>query len=136
MPGRTEVYARVARRRVPPDAAAAERDGAVGMAQVFISYAREDAAAASRLADDLARRGWDVWWDPELIAGQHFDEVIEHELRISGAVVVLWSTHSVESQWVRAEASSAADRNVLVPARLADVDLPLRFINLETADLT
>jgi len=53
------------------------------MARLFLSYAREDAAAAGRLARILERAGHDVWWDRELTAGsppsrslesQRFDE--------------------------------------------------------------
>lgn len=54
------------------------------MADVFISYAREDRARAKRLAGALEARGLSVWWDREILAGQAFDEVIEAELRKAG----------------------------------------------------
>ena len=47
------------------------------MSDIFISYKREDQPIAKKLADALQREGWDVWWDPKLRAGEHFDEVIE-----------------------------------------------------------
>lgn len=80
--------------------------------------------------------GWDVWWDREILAGQSFDEVIEHELGAAKVVLVLWSEHSITSSWVRAEANDALDRGVLIPALLAPVTLPLAFRRAQAADLT
>lgn len=50
-------------------------------------------------------------------------------------MVVLWSTHSVESEWVKNEAAVATERGVLVPALLDNVKLPLEFRRKQTADL-
>ena len=47
------------------------------------------------LADALEGRGWSVWWDRKIIAGQTFDHTIEQQLEAAGSVVVLWSEHSV-----------------------------------------
>ncbi len=35
------------------------------MADVFLSYSREDQALAGRLVELLEGRGWDVFWDQE-----------------------------------------------------------------------
>ena len=35
------------------------------MADIFISYAREDQPLATVLADQLEQAGWDVWWDDQ-----------------------------------------------------------------------
>ncbi|MGH6729812.1 MAG: TIR domain-containing protein, partial [Sphingomicrobium sp.] len=34
-----------------------------GVADIFLSYAREDEAAAQRAAKALGAAGYDVWWD-------------------------------------------------------------------------
>jgi len=105
------------------------------MADIFISYAREDRPAAAALAAALEGRGWSVWWDREILAGDSFDQVIERELATARAVVVLWSGHSVESEWVKNEAADAAERGLLVPASLDGVKLPLEFRRRQAADL-
>jgi len=97
------------------------------MAQVFISYAREDEGIARRLADVLVADGCEVWWDEELLAGREFDQVIERELHDAKAVVVIWSPDSVVSRWVRSEASDAADRGVLVPITIRHAVAPIQF---------
>lgn len=106
------------------------------MADIFISYAREDRGRAHALADALADRGWSVWWDREIIAGQAFDQAIERELEAARSVVVLWSEAAVSSEWVKNEAAAAAERGVLVPALLAPVRLPLEFRRRQAADLS
>ena len=110
--------------------------GAQTMAQVFISYAREDRDTAAQLAAALTDREWQVWWDRELVAGEQFDEEIEQQLELASAVVVLWSKSSVGSVWVKGEATVAADRHVLVPVQVEPAKVPLRFRGLHTVELT
>ena len=106
------------------------------MSDVFISYASEDRDQADRLASAFEALGWSVWWDRKIIAGQTFDHVIERELDTAKCVVVLWSAHSVASEWVRNEAAVASERGVLVPGMIETVKLPLEFRRKQTADLT
>ncbi len=77
---------------------------------IFLSYNREDQAAARRFAAAFEGAGLSVWWDVTLRSGDAYDTVTEQALREARAVVVLWSQRSVESRWVRAEAT-LADRN-------------------------
>lgn len=106
------------------------------MTEVFLSYAREDRERASVLAAALEGQGWSVWWDRKIVAGETFDETIEDQLSTARSVVVLWSEHSVGSEWVRNEAGVASERDVLVPVLLDDVKLPLEFRRRQTVDLT
>src|SRR5262249_25129875 len=55
--------------------------------------------------------------------------------KAAGCVVVLWSKESVRSRWVRAEASSAAGRNCLIPVLIDDAQLPLEFTLIQGAEL-
>jgi hypothetical protein len=103
---------------------------------VFISYAQGDESRAAELAAALESKGWSVWWDRHIPPGRTFDEVIEQALTQARCVVVLWSTESVRSRWVRAEASAAADRGTLVPAIIEPVTIPLEFRRVQAADLT
>ena len=103
---------------------------------IFISYSREERPAAKHFAECLAAEGFSVWWDAALRSGQTFDEVIEHKLRSSKAVVVLWSPRSVSSRWVRAEATLADRGNKLVPVIIEPCTLPIIFELTQAADLS
>ncbi len=105
------------------------------MSDIFISYAHEDRERAKNMAAALEARGWSVWWDRKIITGQTYDQVIENELDAAKAVVVLWSQHSVASEWVKNEAAAAAERGVLAPAMIEQIKLPLEFRRKQTADL-
>lgn len=102
---------------------------------VFLSYAAEDRDRAARVAGALETRGWSVWWDRKIAPGRAFDRVITEALDSSRCVVVLWSRASVESDWVREEAAEGQQRDVLIPALLDDVTIPLGFRRLQTARL-
>lgn len=105
------------------------------MADVFISYAREDRDFAEAVAKDLEARGLTVWFDVELAVGEGYARRIQSELTSARAVVVLWSQYSVKSDWVLAEAEWAASRRVLIPLRIENVDLPVRLAALHTPDI-
>ena len=103
---------------------------------IFISYCREERAAARHFSECFAREGFSVWWDAVLRSGQTFDEVIEEQLRAAKAVVVLWSPRSVTSRWVRAEATLADRGNKLVPVIIEPCNLPIIFELTHAADLS
>lgn len=103
---------------------------------IFLSYSREDRAVAQRVSHGLEREGFSVWWDAELHSGETFDEMIEHNLRRSKAVIVLWSPNSVGSRWVRAEATQGDRRKKLVPAVIESCELPIAFELHHTSDLS
>jgi TIR domain len=102
---------------------------------IFISYKREEQATARKLADALESEGWTVWWDPKLRAGEHFDDVIEKALKEAKCVIVLWSNLSVNSEYVKAEATEALEQKKLVPIKIESVDLPFRFKRVHTPSL-
>ena len=77
------------------------------MADIFLSYAREDITIAERIEAALRERGWTVFRDRQLHGGLRFDQVISDELRSARCVVVLWSEASIASEWVIAEADDA-----------------------------
>jgi adenylate cyclase len=105
------------------------------MADVFISYARSDKERVAPLVAAIEAKGWSVWWDPEIAAGQQFDDQIEAEINAAKAVLVVWTPTSVASRWVRGEAREAADRGILVPVRFEDARLPMDVRALHTTDL-
>ncbi|MEJ0006012.1 MAG: toll/interleukin-1 receptor domain-containing protein [Steroidobacteraceae bacterium] len=106
------------------------------MADIFLSYNREDQATARRFADGFEREGFSVWWDATLRSGEAYDEVTEQALRDAKAVVVLWSKQSVISRWVRAEATLADRNKTLVPVMIEQCQRPIMFELTQTADLS
>ena len=105
------------------------------MADVFISYSHENKDAARILAGVIEARGYDVWWDRELIAGDDYTNVIEEVLDAAKAVIVLWSAASRKSYWVRDEAAVGRDRNRLLPVAIDDNQPPLGFRQIHTISL-
>jgi hypothetical protein len=87
------------------------------------------------LAEALERRGWPVWWDRDIQAGQAFRRVIAQALSDAVCMVVLWTDRSVESDWVQEEAQEAKARSILIPALLDEVRPPLGFGQMQSASL-
>jgi adenylate cyclase len=105
------------------------------LADVFISYARDQQATASRVVKMLQAAGFDVWWDSDLPVHRSYSEIIESKLADAKAVVVLWSERAAQSQWVRAEAEYARTHHKLVQAQLDSSLPPMPFNQIQTADL-
>ena len=59
----------------------------------------------------------------------------ETALRTAKAVVVLWSKRSVQSRWVRAEATLADRNKTLVPCMIEACERPIMFELTQTAEL-
>ena len=101
------------------------------MADVFLSYSSEDRPAAQAIAQALSARGRSVWWDRSIRAGEDFFDVIERQLDAAKCVVVLWSSSSVASRWVRAEAAEALKQGKLIPVLVGDCRPPLVFREIQ-----
>ena len=106
------------------------------MASVFLSYDREDADRARPLALALEKAGHSVWWDRHVKSGAQYSKEIEAQLTKADAVVVLWSKQSVESAWVRDEATAGRDSGRLVPALIDGTPAPLGFRQYQTTELS
>ncbi len=107
------------------------------MADVFISYSKQCAEPAKRLAGQLEAKGIEAWWDNRLTSGQPFDDVIRKELDAADAAIVVWTPESVTSQYVKMEAGIAYAWEKLITVRTADLrieDIPEPFRRLH-ADL-
>lgn len=108
----------------------------VPMSQVFISYARSTQDQAQLLARTLRSEGCDVWLDEDLPAHRSYTDVIEERLRGAKAVVVIWSSDAVKSQWVRAEAEFARNAGTLVQLSIDGAIPPLPFNQIHCAQLS
>lgn len=103
------------------------------MSDIFLSYKQEEKAIAKIFAEALKLKGFSVWWDSDIDHGDIFDEVIQKQLDAAKCVMVLWSSKSVKSEYVRAEATYRKDR--LVPVLIEKVKIPVPFNLIQTANL-
>jgi hypothetical protein len=88
---------------------------------IFISYIREDAAYARRLADEIAAVGGDVWLDERrLQPGDAWEEEILRSIRKTVRLflpIISNSTESCDEGYVFREWREAVDRSYSIPAR-------------------
>lgn len=79
----------------------AEMSPAAPADRYFVSYSHHDAAFAHAIRDGLSAQAWvDLY---ELDVGQLLLEEIASAIELATDFVLLWSTHSAESPWVRFE---------------------------------
>jgi hypothetical protein len=93
------------------------------MADIFISYSKAHREDTEQLAQYLEAKGYTVWWDTSLVAGDRFADTILSELASARAAIVIWSPASVRSDWVRSEATRANARSILIPVRTSDLQI-------------
>lgn len=101
------------------------------MADLFISYSRNDRERCAVIRDALNALKVNVWSDARIGAGSSFDREIEREIAAARALLVLWSTDSVESDWVRNEARTGKEENRLVATQINECQLPLEFRSVQ-----
>ena len=105
------------------------------MADIFLSYARENYEIAKRLSERLENIGWSVWWDWEIPAGQTWRDMIEQSLASMRCMVVLWSMDSIDSDWVKEEAEKGKAQRKLVAALIDEVKPPMGFRAIQAVNL-
>jgi hypothetical protein len=103
------------------------------MVDLFISYSRANRETVRRLADTIGRLGYAVWWDEELPAHLSYGEVITEKIGEAKATLVVWSTDSAASEWVRAEADMARNQKKLIQTAIDDCVPPLPFNQIQYA---
>jgi hypothetical protein len=108
----------------------------MGASDIFVSYAREDQARVASVVTALEARGWSVFWDRRIPAGQTWRSHIGGALEQARCVVVAWSEHAIQSEWVIEEAERGKQRHILVPVLLDPVGPPLGFGGIQAADLS
>lgn len=97
------------------------------MADVFVSYKRQDEAPVQLLVTALQGAGLTVWWDREIALDAAWELTIERELTAARVVIVAWSPGAVASDNVRAEARRARHAGKLIQVFLEHCDPPLFF---------
>jgi hypothetical protein len=106
------------------------------MTDVFISYAHEDQTFVRGLVQALEREGLSVWWDHTIPPGKTWDEVIARGIEQAKACIIIWSPHSISSDWVKEEATLAKDGRKYLPVQIGADQPPVGFRRIQAANLT
>ncbi len=106
------------------------------MADIFVSYAKEDLAAVDLLTEDLEAKGFSVWYDTQLLPGHEWRTRLREEIDQSRALIVVWTLHSKSSTFVQEEVDRArsADKPVIALRErgFKVEEVPLGFGGIET----
>jgi len=106
------------------------------MANVFISYKREQREWVAKLVTLLESQGLTVWWDPKIEVGEEYFKIINQVIKEVDCILVIWSHDSVDSQWVISEATVGMERKNMIPILLNKVSPPIPFNILQSADFS
>jgi class 3 adenylate cyclase len=95
--------------------------------RVFVSHSHEDRDFANKVTQELKQCGIETWYSPaDIIPADNYIESIRDGLLKSDWVIVLVSSHSSKSDWVRAEVNTASNdprfRSRILPIKLDDSD--------------
>jgi len=108
---------------------------------VFLSHSSKDKPIVERIYTDLKRENIGVWFDKwEIVVGDSIIEKIEQGLKHKDYLVIVLSTNSVESEWVKKELSAALmeeieEKSVVVlPIVIEDCEKPLLLKDKRHAD--
>jgi hypothetical protein len=108
------------------------------MPQIFISYSRKDIGFVRKLAGDLEKVGYDVWWDlTDLRGGDDWPRVIPAAIESSQYIIVVLSPNSAVSDWVEKEYTQALGlRKKIIPIMLARSSVPFALNTINYIDFT
>src|SRR5512144_824681 len=108
------------------------------MEKIFISYSRKDISFVRKLAGDLEKAGYDVWWDlTDLRGGDDWPRVIPQAIETSKYVIIVLSPNSTVSDWVEKEYTHALSlRKKIVPLMLERSSIPFALNTINFVDFT
>ena len=108
------------------------------MQQIFISYSRKDIDFARKLAGDLEKAGYDVWWDlTDLRGGDDWVRVIPAAIESSAYFIVVLSPNSAASDWVAKEYTQALNlRKKIIPIQLEPGPVPFALNTINFVNFT
>ena len=111
------------------------------MDKVFISYSRKDIEFVRKLAGDLEKADYDVWWDiTDLRGGDDWVRTIPAAIADSKYMIVVLTPDSIESEWVRKEYTQALSlRRKIIPIMLVPCNVPfalntINFVNFSVGE--
>ena len=96
----------------------------------FISYSTKDQEFADRLYADLQNKGVRCWFAPhDLLPGEKLHEQIDDAIRMHERLLLILSTSSMNSEWVKTEIRKARKREGTERKRVL---FPVRLVSFET----
>ena len=104
------------------------------MSDVFVSYSSNDRAFAERLIAELRARGFDVYEDPRGVEARVIDQDVVDAAEAAKSVLVVWSSHSRNSPWVKSEALMGLGASKLVAIRIDEHIPPEPFRTVAAID--
>lgn len=109
---------------------------------IFISYSTQDKEIAFKIVQYLEGNGHTCWIAPRNItSGMDYTDVINEAIEDCSALVLVFSEHSVKSQFVKKELTTAVSYNkTILPFKISEVELKGGFLfmlnNVQWIDAT
>ena len=103
---------------------------------LFVSHIRDDRQAALEIVDELERRGVSCWIAPrDVRPGKPFDDEIAEAIEGSRALLLIFSDHCNEHEYIRREITVAGESHkVIIPFRIEDAQ-PRHGLRVRLSDL-
>jgi hypothetical protein len=106
------------------------------ISHIFISFKTEERDIAFFIKNELEKHKFSVWWHEDIQCGRKWHNDIDEALSQAGCVIVLWSHSSINSAWVRHEASQAIVKGTYTPVLIDTIDIFSPYNNIQNCDLT
>lgn len=92
---------------------------------IFISYSSKDVSVANQVVAYLENNGFQCWIAPRNItSGGDYTDMIDDAINSCRALVLIMSSKSIQSQWVKKELATAVSYNkTIIPFRINAVQL-------------
>jgi formylglycine-generating enzyme required for sulfatase activity len=103
---------------------------------LFVSHVSEDQSAAADIVGELERRGVPCWIAPrDVRPGKPFDDEIAEAIDASRAMLLIFSEHCNESEYIRREVTVAGEAGkIIIPFRIENVQ-PRKGLRVRLSDL-
>lgn len=107
------------------------------MVGIFVGHARQNADAASQIAQALVGQGYSVQTSEAVGVGSNWREATESAIRAADAYVYLHSPDAAASPWLQNELLYVlSQKKPIIPVILAPADIPQAVLNFQFIDAT